>query len=109
MKLLFVCNQGRHRSRTAEELFRNRFETRSAGLYSKQSLKEEDVEWADMIIVMEDFQRTEIGKRFPKAYLKKQVLSLEIPDIFSYNQPELIQFLENRLKEQLPAIVQTAA
>ena len=109
MKILFVCNQGMHRSKTAEELFKDKFETRSKGLYSEVPVAEDDLEWADVVVVMEDFQRTELGKRFPETYLKKQVISLDIPDMFHHNQPELIDLLENRLKEHLPAIAQTAA
>ena len=43
MKLLFICNQGMHRSKTASELLKHGFETESAGLYnnivSKEQLK----------------------------------------------------------------------
>ena len=54
-------------------------------------------EWADMIIVMEDHQRTEISKRFPRQYIKKQILNLDIPDIYKYNQPELIEVLKENI------------
>lgn len=94
MKALFICNQNQHRSKTAEELFKNRFETRSAGLYNEHPVKQEDLEWADIIIVMEDFQRTELSKRFPELYLKKQIISLDIPDMYQYDQKELKDLLE---------------
>ena len=109
MKILFICNQNQHRSRTAEDLFKDRFETRSAGLYNEHPVEEKDLDWADIVIVMEDFQRTELSKRFPKTYMKKQIISLEIPDMFQYNQPELIELLEKRMKEHLPSIAQAAA
>jgi predicted protein tyrosine phosphatase len=107
MRLLFICNQNRHRSVTAEELFRKRFETRSAGLFNQTPVTESQLEWADTIVVMEDFQRQELARRFPKQYLKKQIISLSIPDAYSYNDPELRQLLEDRLTEAL-AIHQTA-
>ncbi|MBW2972163.1 phosphotyrosine protein phosphatase [Candidatus Woesearchaeota archaeon] len=97
MKALFICNQNQHRSKTAEELFKNRFETRSAGLYNEHPVKQEDLEWADIIIVMEDFQRTELSKRFPELYLKKQIISLDIPDMYQYDQKELKDLLEQRI------------
>ena len=50
-----------------------------------------------MIIVMEDHQRTEISKRFPRQYIKKQILNLDIPDIYKYNQPELIEVLKENI------------
>jgi predicted protein tyrosine phosphatase len=104
MKLLFICNQNRHRSLTAEELFRDRFETRSAGLYNEHPVDEDALGWADVVVVMEDFQRQELGRRFPKAYLKKRIVSLNIPDIYQYGQPELRQVLEERMKDALPVL-----
>jgi predicted protein tyrosine phosphatase len=98
MRILFVCNQGKHRSKTAEEIFKNKYETRSAGLYNEDPLKKSDLEWADLIIVMEDFQRTEISKRFPKEYLKKRILSWNIPDIYSYMQPDLVKILKQKMR-----------
>jgi predicted protein tyrosine phosphatase len=99
MNVLFVCNQGRHRSRTAAELFRGRYATRYAGLYNDRPVTERELAWADLVVVMEEFQRTELSERFPKAYLKKRIISLGIPDIYSYNQPELVEVLKRRMGE----------
>lgn len=104
MRVLFICNQNRHRSKTAEELFRGAFETRSSGLYSEHPLTAAELEWADLVAVMEDRQRTEISKRFPAQYLQKQIISLDIPDIYHYNQPELI----DELKRKFPLLTTTA-
>ena len=75
MKVLFICNLGMNRSRTAAELFKDQFETKCAGLYSNL-VKKEELEWADLIVVMEDFQRRTIANRFPEVYAKKQLISL---------------------------------
>ncbi len=99
MKVLFICNQNQNRSKTAEELFKDRFETSSAGLYNEKPVTKKQLLWADTIIVMEDQQRREISIRFPDAYLQKRILSLNIPDTFHYNQPELINLLEFKLKQ----------
>ena len=101
MKVLFICNQNENRSKTAEELFKDRFKTKSAGLFNDSPVKASELEWADKIIVMEDFQREELSKRFPKQYMQKQILSLDIPDIFHYNQPELVELLKAKVKELL--------
>lgn len=101
MKLLFICNQNQNRSKTAEHLFKDKYETRSAGLYNEHPVTESDMEWADIILVMEDTQRQELSKRFPKMYLKKQILSLNIPDTYYYNQPSLLQILNERLIEAI--------
>jgi predicted protein tyrosine phosphatase len=100
MNILFVCNQNQNRSKTAEEIFKERFCTRSAGLFNEASVTEEELSWADIIFVMEEDQRAEIAKRFPKIYLQKRILSLDIPDIYHHNQPELIELLKNRIDEK---------
>jgi len=38
MKLLFICNQNLNRSKTAEELFKGKYNTKSAGLYNEKPL-----------------------------------------------------------------------
>lgn len=98
MNILFICNQNKHRSKTAEEIFRKRFETRSAGLFNGKPVTRETIAWADIICVMEEEQRIELAKRFPKEYLKKRILSLDIPDTYSYGQPELIMLLEKKVE-----------
>ncbi|KHO46433.1 MAG: hypothetical protein QS98_C0003G0041 [archaeon GW2011_AR3] len=47
---------------------------------------------------MEERQRSEIARRFPKEYLKKRIISWDIPDIFRYNDPELIGLLNNKVE-----------
>lgn len=48
MNVLFVCNQGKHRSRTAAELFSKEHETRFFGIYT--NLNKKDLEWVDVIV-----------------------------------------------------------
>lgn len=97
MNLLFVCNQGQNRSRTGAELLKDSFSTQHAGLHNELPLKKSQMQWADIILVMEDHQREEISKRFPKEYMEKRIISLDIPDYFYYNQPELIKLLKEKI------------
>lgn len=97
MNILFICNQNKHRSKTAEEIFRTQFNTRSAGLYNEHPVNQKQIAWADMIVVMEDAQRTELAQRFPQLYLKKRIVSLDIPDIYFRGQPELIAELNSKI------------
>ena len=99
MKILFICNQNQNRSKTAEEVFKGKFITKSAGLYTVRPVTEKQIAWSDVVIVMEDEQRSEIAKRFPKQYLQKRILSLEIPDVYQCNNPELIQVLKEKVGE----------
>src|SRR3989338_1914921 len=102
MKIRFICNQ--NRSKTAEELFRDRFETKSAGLYNERPVTEKQLQWADAVVVMEKKQLHELSKRFPRMYMRKRILSLDIPDAYHYNQPELIELLEGKITENLTTL-----
>ena len=97
MKILFVCNQNENRSKTAERLFKNKYETKSAGLFNGKPITKKQINWADLIIVMEEHQRSELAKRFPREYIQKQIISLNIPDIYKFDQLELKDKLKNKL------------
>lgn len=97
-KVLFICNQNKNRSKTAESLFKHKFDTKSAGLYNLKPVTAKELSWADVIMVMDEGQRSEIAKRFPELYVQKRILSLEVPDSYSYNDPKLIKVLESKMK-----------
>jgi predicted protein tyrosine phosphatase len=99
MKVLFVCNQCQNRSKTAEELFKSQFETKSAGLYNEKPITKKQLSWADTIVVMEDEQRIELVKRFPELCMQKRILSFDISDVYHYNQPELVAELKQKAGE----------
>jgi len=60
-QILVVCGRNKKRSRTAESILKNdmRFSIRSAGLSSKSERKisENDLNWADLVFVMENGYR----------------------------------------------------
>jgi predicted protein tyrosine phosphatase len=100
-RVLFICSQNRLRSPTAEQVFSNRpgFEVASAGLSPEAEVpvSPELVEWAEYIFVMEHAHREKLSRNFG-AYLKSQhVVCLEIPDIFDYMDPRLVNLLEKKL------------
>lgn len=101
IKVLFICNQNKNRSKTAEELFNGKFITKSAGLYNEQPVTENQIVWADVVVVMEDEQRAELAKRFPIQYLQKRIVSLDIPDMFNYQQQELVELLKLKVEDLL--------
>jgi len=49
-------------------------------------------------VVMEEAQRNELAKRFPEVYMQKRILSLEVPDVYQYRQPELMKMLKEKVK-----------
>jgi predicted protein tyrosine phosphatase len=99
MRLLFICNENDNRSKTAEEMFRGEFETRSAGLHNQTPVTAEELQWADTIIVMEDVQGSELTRRFPELYLQRRIRSLDIRDIYQYMQPELKTMLNEKMQD----------
>ncbi len=97
MKLLFVCNQNENRSKIAEKIFKNRFKNKPAGLYNAKPITKKEISCADTLIVIEKAQRNEIAKRFPNQCMLKRILSLDIPNVHHYNQPELIEVLKSKV------------
>ena len=99
MKILFVCNQGKYRSKTAAELWRSTHddETDYTGIYSEDNIKKK-IEWADLIIVMENHQRIWISEHFPELYLKKKFLCIDIPDQYFYMEPGLVKSLKEKFE-----------
>ena len=97
-RVLFVCSQNKLRSPTAEQVFANRegFEVASAGTDpgADTLISAEDIEWADVIFVMEKTHRDKIARKF-RAHLKdKRIICLDIPDDFEYMDPLLVRLLE---------------
>jgi predicted protein tyrosine phosphatase len=105
-KWLFICSRNRLRSPTAEQVFAGRegMETDSAGFApdADSVLTAEQVQWADMIFVMEKAHRAKLAQRFKVHLHGKRVVCLDIPDNYEYMQPELIALLEKKVRPHLP-------
>jgi predicted protein tyrosine phosphatase len=86
----------RRRSATAEQIFRNdaRLAVRSAGLRAeaRRRVCEQDLEWADVVFVME---------REHKATLRTRFLHLELPPIEVLDIPDDYEFMDVHLQEML--------
>lgn len=98
MNILFVCSRNKWRSRTAETIFKNngQHHVRSAGTEPSSRIKisATDLNWASVILVMEDKHRSGILRRFPKLNIKSKIEVLGIPDDYQYMDAELIEILE---------------
>ena len=99
-RILFLCSQNKLRSPTAEAVFADhpKLEVDSAGLNNDAEvpLSEEQVEWADLILVMEKEHRNRLNRKFGKALGGKRVVVLNIPDDYEYMDPTLIQLLKQK-------------
>ena len=90
---------GMHRSKTAAEVFGGEY----AGIYSnRKELTKELLEEADIVYVMEPHQRKHIADNFPKQYLLKKIICLDIPDIYNYNDKKLIKILKQKVDPKPP-------
>jgi predicted protein tyrosine phosphatase len=101
-RLLFICGANKLRSPTAEHVFSTwtDVETDSAGLnvISEQQLSSEQIEWADIIFVMEKSQRSKVSTRFRKYLKGKRIVCLDISDNYAFMDPALVRLLEARVK-----------
>jgi predicted protein tyrosine phosphatase len=95
-RILFVCSQNRFRSPTAAETFADwpDIETDSAGTADDAVTSVEQIEWADIIIVMEQHHARKIKRRFAKLLKDKRVIVLGIRDEYDYQHPDLIRLLK---------------
>ena len=96
-RLLFVCGRNQWRSPTAEWLYRHdeRVEVRSAGTsaVSRHRVSAVDIQWADLILVMEARYRTWIVTNFRTIKLPP-IENLDVPDEYGYLDEELVDLLQ---------------
>lgn len=97
-KILFVCNRNKWRSFTAETIYRNTpgINVKSAGTEdaARIKIKSKLILWADMIFVMEKHHKEKLLYKFPEEMKGKDIVILDIPDVYKYMDKELIEELE---------------
>jgi predicted protein tyrosine phosphatase len=103
-KILFVCGRNQWRSPTARNIYKNdpRVEVRSAGVSEKSphQISNADIEWADLILVMENEHKSRIQSLF-KGGRHPEIKSLDIPDEYQYMDQELIQLIRSGVEYQI--------
>ncbi|MCX4160090.1 MULTISPECIES: low molecular weight protein tyrosine phosphatase family protein [Paraburkholderia] len=100
-RALFICSRNRLRSPTAEEVFSSwpGIETDSAGLApdAVTVLSIEQLAWADIVFVMESAHKARLSKTYAAHLKGKRLVCLDIPDRYTFMQPELIALLERKV------------
>ncbi len=106
-KILFICSANKDRSKTADDYFSKNYSDclfDSAGTNKKicfqigsNYIEEQQLEWADRILVMETKHKKIIQDLFGHQYSKK-IEVLNIKDIYSYGDQELIEVLVEKVK-----------
>jgi len=110
LNLLFVCSRNQWRSPTGERIWRKTdgVSTRSAGTSRnvKRRLTLEDIQWADLILVMEEKHKSRIAAEFRGDLRFKPIHVLDIPDDYRFMDPDLVELLrtsvEPLIKTALP-------
>jgi predicted protein tyrosine phosphatase len=109
--ILFVCGKNKWRSPTAECIYKNdkRIEVRSAGMSgkSKYPISSDDIEWADLILVMEKRYKAWILGLFRDLSLPK-IENLDIPDEYEYMDKELIETIEQGVEFHIQRLIKQA-
>ncbi len=100
MRVLFLCSKNRLRSPTAEHIFADLpgLETDSAGLNRDADvrLSDEQIEWADLIVAMEQSHRTKLTRDYSSALRGKRIVVLGIPDNYAFMDDDLISLLKQK-------------
>ena len=107
-RLLFICSQNRFRSPTAEAIFDSipEVEAASAGLNhdAVTPLSGDQIEWAQIIFVMEKAHRNKLQERFREMLRDKRVVVLDVPDLYDFMDPGLVELLRSKLRRYVPAL-----
>lgn len=94
--VLFVCGRNRWRSPTAARIYANdqRIEVRSAGVSpgSPRQVSNQDIGWADLILVMEQRHKARLLGTFRDLVLPA-IESLDIPDEYQFMDGELVNLI----------------
>lgn len=105
--ILVVCGRNKRRSRTAESIFSDdmRFNVRSVGFSSKskRQIIIKDVEWSDLIFIMEDWHWSRLIS-LDRTLDFPPIEVLHIEDQYEYLDPELIEMLTDRINATLKTI-----
>jgi predicted protein tyrosine phosphatase len=103
--VLFVCSQNKLRSPTAEQVFADwpGIEASSAGTNNdaENPLSSEQIEWADIVFVMEKAHRSKVQAKYRSALKGKRLICLNIPDNYDFMDPALIQLLQAKVPQHL--------
>lgn len=104
--ILFVCSANKQRSKTAEDYFSGKYADihfLSAGTNSKICKREgtnpltiEVLKQTDLIFVMEQKHKKQITD-YVNGKFKKEIIVLNIPDIYKYYQKELLEILDRKV------------
>ena len=105
MNILFICSRNQWRSPTAEAVWRKipGLNVRSAGTSpkAKKSVSATDIQWADVIFVMESKHQQRMKATFGKLLNYKRLVVLNIADDYKFMDLELVEIFETEAAQFL--------
>lgn len=109
--VLFVCSKNRWRSPTAERIYRNdprlSVTSRGIGSHAARKLQPADLQWADLLFVMEQAHLRRIRQSMRDELSSVTAVVLNIPDDFQFMDPCLVDLLRERIDPQLDAWIKS--
>ena len=104
-RVLFLCGEGRTLSPTAAQVFSDRanLSTDFAGVDkgAQDALTEDQLDWADLVVVMERRHATRLNERFGRLLAGKKIVTLDIRDRYTFMDPPLIAELMEKAGPRL--------
>ncbi|MEZ9141697.1 MULTISPECIES: low molecular weight protein tyrosine phosphatase family protein [unclassified Shewanella] len=104
-KILFICSRNQWRSPTGEQVWKNHPElnVRSAGTSpkAKRTVNVKDIQWADVIFVMEEKHKNRLKAEFTRLLNYKEIQVLDIPDDYQYMDSELVEIMQQTVGSYL--------
>jgi len=105
LNVLFICSRNQWRSPTAERIYSDdaRMNVRSAGTSSSavRRVSARDIEWVDVILVMEWDHRARLRSLFPQEIQDSTVRVLDIPDEYQLMADGLVELLQSSVEASL--------
>lgn len=103
--ILFICSRNQWRSPTGEQVWRKHPElnVRSAGTSpkAKRTVNTKDIQWADIIFVMEQKHKSRLKAQFTRQLDYKDIQVLDIPDEYQYMDEQLIEIMKQSVGSYL--------
>ncbi|MEO9944740.1 phosphotyrosine protein phosphatase [Paraglaciecola sp.] len=103
--ILFICSRNQWRSPTAEKVWKNHPElnVRSAGTSprAKRTVSVKDIQWADIIFVMEEKHKSRLKAQFTRLLDHKPTHVLDILDEYQYMDEELVEIIKQTVGSYL--------
>ena len=104
-RVLTVCSANMLRSPTMAHVLSAEpynFNTRSAGIagFALIPVTEELLMWADEVVCADTEHALHIRDKLMQYQLDKPIVNLNIPDIYEYRNPKLIELIKERYEQR---------